>query len=137
MINFEPESVYTVDGDGCLDIVGKRQRLILPLPASAPNTIDHAQSTTILVDGIKPGDFAIFATLRDDESVKQGVPFLVTGHCNSEQGAIVAADLIEQAPTIYMTKHLARVLQYILPNELEQFNIPAIGDAANRLFPTR
>jgi hypothetical protein len=128
---FEAASVYASDEDGDVQLM---QRIIHQSSEPKATTINEAMFRPLIVRGLRLGDFALFASVADNNGVAE-IPYLVTDYANEDTATIAAYELIRKSPLEYVTRHLAKSLQYINPPELAQFQINELMGYIDERFP--
>ena len=116
---FEALSVYTSSEDGEAQLA---HRIVRQPSGLAPRTVLEAESRPLHVSGLRLGDFALFASLADTETVAE-IPYLVTDYRDEDAATITAYELVRNTPSEYVTRHLAKSLQLLTPGEILEFSI--------------
>lgn len=116
---FEALSVYTATEDGEAQLA---QRIVRQPRGLEAHTVREAESRLLRVSGLRLGDFALYASLADTDTVTE-TAYLVTDYHNEDTATIAAYELIKREPSEFVTRQLATSLQHLNPGELLDFDI--------------
>jgi hypothetical protein len=119
-MHFEVDQVYSVASDGTFDFNSRDIRFKYTDYLLFKNTL---KVSPIIVEGMKPNDFAVFATVFDEDGAEE-IPFLVLDYRRKTGSAVLAAcELVEAQLDKYVSPHLVRTMRSIDRGELAQFTI--------------
>ena len=129
---FEARHTFTIS-DGEVDIA-RRNVLI------QRNGDDYSDpGFEVEVTGLHENDFALFAdvlTLDDDTSGAREFGYFVISTAN-KVSKLINSDYVLDFPEMYVSPHLARLLQSAPRHELEQFTIEPVLEHIDRAFPPK
>lgn len=88
----------------------------------------------ISVEGVRLGDFAVFAAGMSEDGIGPVTPYMVTERRNA-RGLLVPWHLMESDMASYATAQLAKIFQSANPFDLVEFQIAQLTLYLNDRFP--
>lgn len=128
---FEPTNIYYVDPlDASVD--SRRARDVTLTDDTL--SIEDYLTRPFFVDGTHRHDLALFAGILDDNGVSyEGFVVL---NSNNRRSLVMAPDGRGGLPDEYITPELAKKIATVEPEEIAQFGLELVIQAARRKYPT-